>query len=51
MCSTVRCHSESHHGKGWCGGCDEGDTDGSTFVVTDDADGEFYDSKESHSEW
>jgi DNA-binding CsgD family transcriptional regulator len=51
MCSTVRCHSESHHGKGWCGGCDEEDTDGSTFVVTDDADDEFHDSKESHSEW
>lgn len=50
MCSTVRWHSESHHGKGWCGNCDEEGTDGSTFVVTDDDD-EFYNKKEEHSSW
>lgn len=51
MCSTVRCHSESHHGKGWCSDCDEDGTDSSTFVVTDNADDEFYDSRDAHSDW
>ena len=50
ICSTVRCHSESHSGMGWCGLCDEEGTDGSTFAVTDDDD-EFYDSKRDHPDW
>jgi DNA-binding CsgD family transcriptional regulator len=51
LCKTVKHHSESHRGWGWCGDCDEDGTDGSTFVVTDDADDEFYDSKEAHGDW
>jgi len=50
MCSTVKCHSDSHPGMGWCGLCDNQGRDENTFIVTDD-DNEFYDSKESHSDW
>jgi DNA-binding CsgD family transcriptional regulator len=51
MCDTVRCHSESNRiGIGWCSQCDEGETDRSTFVVTDDDD-DFYDRKQGHSDW
>jgi len=50
MCSTVRCHSEAHNGFGWCSDCDEKETDGSTFVVTNNND-EFYDNKEEHEDW
>ncbi len=50
MCSTVRCHSESHSGLGWCSDCDEKETDGSTFVVTNNND-EFYDNKDEHEDW
>ena len=50
MCSTVKCHSDSHRGMGWCGICDDQTRNGNTFVVTDDDD-EFYDNKESHSDW
>jgi hypothetical protein len=50
ICKTVECHSEDHLGEGWCGRCDGEGTNGSTFVVTDDND-EFYDRKESHSDW
>ena len=50
MCKTVKHHSELHGGWGWCGDCDDDGANGSTFVVTDEDD-EFYDSKESHSDW
>jgi len=50
LCKTVKCHSDSHGGLGWCGICDDQTRNGNTFVVTD-SDDEFYDNKESHSDW
>ena len=50
LCKTVKCHSDSHAGMGWCGLCDDQTRNGNTFVVTD-SDDEFYDNKESHSDW
>ena len=50
LCNTVKCHSENYPSYGWCPSCNDEGTKGSTVVVTDDDD-EFYDSKESHSDW
>jgi len=50
LCKTVKHHSDHYQGRGWCGGCDDERTDGSTFVVTDDND-TFYDSKQDHPNW
>lgn len=50
LCKTVKHHSEHYQGWGWCGDCDDEDTDGSTFVVTDNDD-EFCDNKEAHIDW
>jgi len=50
LCKTVKCHSDSHGGMGWCGLCDDQTRNGNTFVVTDGND-EFYDNKESHEDW